>query len=133
MERFARDAAMAKLATVSAGNLKPSAPLTAMIPPGCPCGIDGKHILLEEFKLDVAAGDPTAWATSVASQLLPTTTVYEDTVKRFAKQLVVVRPESAGEGEDRGRPTGQRPGSRRSCGCDRSPAARRRSTRWPSC
>ena len=90
MERFARDAGMAKLPTVTAGNLKPSAALTAMIPPGCPCDIDGKHILLEEFKLDVVAGDPTAWATSVASQLLPTTPEYTDTVRRFAKQLAVV-------------------------------------------
>lgn len=90
MERFARDAAMARLPTVSAASLKPAAPLTAMLPAGCPCGIDGKHILLEEFKLDVAAGDPTAWATSVAGLLLPTTPEYADTVKRFAKQLVVV-------------------------------------------
>ncbi len=94
MERFARDVGMTKLVGVPAlDKLKLAVPLTAMLPPGCPCAIDGKHILLEEFKLDVVAGDPTAWATSVANLLLPKVENhphYADTVKRFEKQLVVV-------------------------------------------
>lgn len=88
MERFARDAKLTGL--VAPAGPKPAAPLTAAVPKDCPCAIDKKHLLLEEFKLDVVDGDPTPWATWAAGHLLPTTPEYADTVKRFTRQLVVV-------------------------------------------
>jgi CRISPR-associated protein Cmr4 len=92
LERFARDAKLAGF-TTSTGP-KPVTPLTASVPNDCPCVVNGgdkkRHLLLEEFKLDVVDGDPTLWATSVATLLLPSTPEYADTAKRFAKQLVVV-------------------------------------------
>ncbi|MDY3562989.1 type III-B CRISPR module RAMP protein Cmr4 [Gemmata sp. JC673] len=94
MERFARDCKLAGLTASNASALKPNDALSAMIPSNCPCkvGEQGKtqYLLLEEFKLDVVTGDPTAWAEWVASRLLPTSAEYQDTITRFDRQLVVV-------------------------------------------
>ena len=94
MERFTRDALLAKLPGMPAlGGLKPADPLSAIVPSNCPCEINdngGKCLLLEEFRLSVVPGDPTAWSTWVAKQLIPTRPEYADTVARFARQLVVV-------------------------------------------
>ncbi len=93
MERFVRDAAMAKLAGVpKVGGTDALKPLSGFIPQkDCPCAIDGKHMLLEEFKLDVTVSDDVPkWAEAVAKLLLPQEEHYKATRERFAKQLVVV-------------------------------------------
>ncbi|OWK41125.1 type III-B CRISPR module RAMP protein Cmr4 [Fimbriiglobus ruber] len=89
VERFARDTRMAGTSAPTIPPTKDLKPQEAMVPPGCPCLIDGKHLLLEEFRLAVVSGDPSPWATWVASHLLPTTPDYAATRARFAKHLVV--------------------------------------------
>ena len=94
MERFARDAGMAKFDGELFPVTKLEKPLTAVVPAGCTYWVQGadnkKALLLEEFKLDVVAEVPPLWAEAVAKVLLPETTAYADTVARFTKQLVVV-------------------------------------------
>ncbi len=97
MERFARDAGIAGVTTVDFAKLKPAAPLSAMIPTGCPCEIKSKDdkgqakssILLEEFKLNVVEGNPEPWAVNVANLLFAEKPEYAATKARFAKHLIV--------------------------------------------
>lgn len=94
MERFARDCKLAGFDAKAFPVTPVEKPLSAIIPTGCPCAVETpdkkKHLLLEEFKLDVISEVALPWAAKVAEALLPTTAEYADTVKRFARQLVVV-------------------------------------------
>lgn len=92
MERFARDAKLAGFDPLSVvAGLDKLTPLSGVVPRGCPCLIDGKHLLLEEFKLDVTDRDDVPkWAEEVAKALLPEGEHYRATRERFARQLVVV-------------------------------------------
>lgn len=56
----------------------------------CPCLIDGKHVVLEEFEFTRAEAVSADAATWIAANLLPQTTAYEATRKRFARHFLVL-------------------------------------------
>lgn len=89
IERFERDVKLAKLTPPDTSQFKVKNPLTAMVSAGCPCVIDNKHLLLEEFKFDKVEGDPSPWARWVADQLLPNNNEYKATRDRLAQHLIV--------------------------------------------
>lgn len=94
MERFARDCKLAGFDEKTFPQTQVEKPLSTVVPVGCPCAIETpdkkKHLLLEEFKLDVISEASLSWAGKVAETLLPTTDEYAATRSRFTKHLVVI-------------------------------------------
>jgi CRISPR-associated protein Cmr4 len=90
LERLQRDATLVGQKLPAFDPSRPAEPFRAIVPPGCPCLIEDRTLLLEEFQLGKVDGDPTALANWIAARLLPAQKHYAATRARFNKQLVIV-------------------------------------------
>jgi CRISPR-associated protein Cmr4 len=88
LERLHRDAALAGRAVAwSPPAVDNNRALSA---PSCPCLVEGKHLVLEEFEFVRAEGDSAPVAAWVSENLLPSSTAYQKTRERFNRQFVVL-------------------------------------------
>ncbi len=62
----------------------------AIVADKSPCLIQGKELLLEEFRFTKVTGDPTPWAQWIAANLLPQGDHYKATRERFTTSFVIV-------------------------------------------
>jgi CRISPR-associated protein Cmr4 len=88
LRRLQRDAGLAGV-TMS-WSVPDVADNQVVVPAGCPCLIDGKHVVLEEFEF-VPGGPPDGTiAPDLANKLLPDTDLYQATRQRFQKHFLVL-------------------------------------------
>jgi CRISPR-associated protein Cmr4 len=89
LRRLQRDAALAGLS--GPASLPVVADNQVLLPgDGCPCLIDGKHVVLEEFEFSAAGNGGGELARWLAANLLPAGASHEPTRRRFERHFLIL-------------------------------------------
>jgi CRISPR-associated protein Cmr4 len=88
LRRLQRDASLASMSVP--WSVPEVADNQLILPAGCPCLIEDKHVVLEEFEFTPSAKPEDALSRHLAETLLPDTDVYKPTRQRFHKHFLVL-------------------------------------------